>query len=90
MVEVDPSNPFVVAKDNVTGSLHVLAESALIAAEKDRYTVTDQSPYDHNGDLRMSKPHVPKGEAKDHRESKRPAAPSQSTPATAPTTTEEK
>lgn len=81
-------NPFVRVKDNRTGHEYSVRESALDA---DHHDVLDGRPaVDASGDPLPHKPSVPKGEAKDHRDAKRPAAPSQSTPATAPTTNEEK
>lgn len=78
----EEENPFVVAKDTVTGATHILRESAILAADEGRYEVTDRSPYDHNGDLLLSKPNV-------NRASKRPA-PSQPSKASEPTTPKEK
>lgn len=77
---------FVRVKDKVTGHHYNVAESAVT----DRHEVLDESAYDGNGDPRPAKPNVPKGDAKNHREAQRPAAPSQTTsePASEPTTKE--
>lgn len=71
------TNPFVRVKDKVTGHEYSVRTSAV---DNDRHDVIDKPAFDESFDPLPAKPNVPKGDAKNHREAPRPAAPSQVTP----------